>query len=190
MLGSTALLAVALTGQAGYAADEAAEESAREFDEIIVTGTTARGRTKLESSVAITTADFETLSREMPFGTADALELVPGFWVEDSGGEVSNNVAPRGLGGGAAFRFISMQEDGLPIIYDGDQTDSFLRQDVTIERLEAIRGGTSGVLTVNGAASIVNFITKKGYGNTGRGRKTYDFRLWDLPRGSLLRRPS
>lgn len=162
MLASTASLVIA-TGQLSYAADEA--DDLGEFDEIIVTGTTAKGRTKLESSVAITTADFETLSREMPFGTADALELVPGFWVEDSGGEVSNNVAPRGLGGGAAFRFISMQEDGLPIIYDGDQTDSFLRQDVTIERLEAIRGGTSGVLTVNGAASIVNFITKKGTEN-------------------------
>ena len=133
-----------------------------EIEEIVVTGTTSRGRTKLDSSVAITTVNSEQLALEDAFGTADVLELVPGFWVEDSGGEVSNNVAPRGLGGGAAFRFISIQEDGLPVIYDGQQVDSLQRQDVTIERFEAIRGGTAGVLTVNGPAAIVNFITRKG----------------------------
>ncbi len=134
----------------------------REIEEIVVTGTTSKGRTKLDSSVAITTVNSEQLSLEDAFGTADVLELVPGFWVEDSGGEVSNNVAPRGLGGGAAFSFISIQEDGLPVIYDGQQVDSLQRQDVTIERFEAIRGGTAGILTVNGPASIVNFITRKG----------------------------
>jgi len=146
-----------------YVEDESAGEAGNaQLDEIVVTGTTSKSRTKLDSSVAITTADAETLSREFALGTADALELIPGFWVEDSGGEISNNVAPRGLGGGSAFRFISVHEDGLPVIYDGDQVDSLMRQDITIERLEAIRGGTAGVLTVNGAASIVNFITRKG----------------------------
>jgi outer membrane receptor protein involved in Fe transport len=87
---------------------------------------------------------------------------VPGFWVESSGGIVSNNVAPRGLAGGAAFKYISVQEDGLPAQYDGEQLDSLQRLDMTIERLEAIRGGTSGILTVNGPAAIVNYITKKG----------------------------
>lgn len=132
------------------------------LEEIIVTGTTAKGRTKLDSSVAITTADFETLSREAPMGTADALELIPGFWVESSGGEVSNNVAPRGLAGGASFNFIAVQEDGLPAFYDGQFADLLVRQDVTIERLEAVRGGASGILTVNGPAAITNFISRTG----------------------------
>lgn len=147
----------------GYAlADGGDNEQQIQLEEIVVTGTTAVGRTKLESSVAITTAGFEELSKEAAFGTADVLELIPGFWVESSGGVVSNNVAPRGLGGGSSFRFISVQEDGLPVVYDGNQVDSFIRQDITVERLEAIRGGTSGILTVNGPASIVNFISRKG----------------------------
>ncbi len=137
------------------------------IEEIVVTGTTAVGRTKLESSVAITTAGEQQIAQEAPLGTADLLELVPGFWVEDSGGEISNNVAPRGLGGGSAFRFISIQEDGLPVVYDGEQLDSLMRQDITIERMEAIRGGTAGILTVNGPASIVNFITKTGTEDPG-----------------------
>lgn len=132
------------------------------LEEIIVTGTTSSTRTKLESSVAITTADYTKIEREAPLGTADLLELVPGFYVEDSGGEISNNVAPRGLGGGAAFSFISLNEDGLPAIYDGFFNDLLVRQDVTIERMEVVRGGTSGILTVNGAGALVNFISRKG----------------------------
>lgn len=151
----------ALSPIASVMAEELQDNSSDpETELIIVTGTASRGVTALESSVAITTASSEDLAREVPLGIADALEMVPGFWVEDSGGEVSNNVAPRGLGGGAAFRFISIQEDGLPVFYDGLLTDTMQRIDLSINRFEAIRGGTSGVLTVNGAASIVNWISK------------------------------
>lgn len=132
------------------------------LEEVVVTGTTASNRTKLESSVAITTVDSDQLARIAPASLADALHQVPGLWIEDSGGEVSNNVAPRGLSGGAAFSFISLQEDGLPVLYDGELVDVLLRQDVTIDRFEAIRGGTSAILSTNGPASIINFITRRG----------------------------
>lgn len=140
----------------------AADRSDLILEEIVVTGTTASNRTKLESSVAITTVDSDKLTRIAPASLADSLHQVPGLWVEDSGGEVSNNVAPRGLSGGAAFSFISLQEDGLPVLYDGELVDVLLRQDVTIERFEAIRGGTSAILSTNGPASIINFITRRG----------------------------
>ncbi|MFT5706671.1 MAG: iron complex outermembrane receptor protein [Oceanospirillaceae bacterium] len=162
-LGMVAALAVSQSTVA-MAENEKKDSNKRvsDMETIVVTGTIASGRTKLESSVAITTVSSEELAVKGAFSTADVLEMVPGFWVEDSGGEVSNNVAPRGLGGGSAFRFISMQEDGLPLSYDGNQIDSIMRQDITIERFEAIRGGTAGILTANGPASIVNFITRKG----------------------------
>ncbi|MCG8444024.1 MAG: TonB-dependent receptor plug domain-containing protein, partial [Caulobacterales bacterium] len=150
-----------LTG-AGYAYAQDAEPEERELDRIVVTGTTRSDTTALNSTVAITTATAAELAREAPLGIADSLELVPGFWVEDSGGEISNNVAPRGLGGGSAFRFISIQEDGLPVLYDGSQVDSLQRQDITIDRFEAIRGGTSAILSANGPASIVNYISRRG----------------------------
>ncbi len=132
-----------------------------DLEKIVVTGSTGRGVTKLESSVSITTLNEEQLAREMPLGTADLLEVIPGFWVEDSGGETNNNVAPRGLRGGEGFRYIGVQEDGLPVVYDGVWVDFYQRQDITIQTMEAVRGGTSGLLTTNGPAALVNFITKK-----------------------------
>lgn len=132
------------------------------MQEVVVTGTTAKNRTKLESSVAITTVDQAKLEKLAPHSLADSLQQVPGLWVEASGGEVSNNVSPRGLSGGAAFQFISLQEDGLPVIYDGELVDVLLREDLTIKRFEAIRGGTSAILSTNGPAAIVNFISHKG----------------------------
>ena len=132
------------------------------IQEVVVTGSTAKKRTKLESSVAITTVNQEKLAKIAPHSLADSLQQVPGLWVEASGGEVSNNVSPRGLSGGAAFSFISLQEDGLPVIYDGELVDVLMRSDITIKRFEAIRGGTSAILSTNGPAAIVNFISQKG----------------------------
>lgn len=160
-------IAVGIAGWASVPAFAQSSASATDsagvsLEEVVVTGTTASNRTKLESSVAITTVDSAKLDRMAPASLADSLHQVPGLWVEDSGGEVSNNVAPRGLSGGAAFSFISLQEDGLPVLYDGELVDVLMRQDVTIERFEAIRGGTSAILSTNGPASIINFITRRG----------------------------
>ncbi|WP_249122335.1 Plug domain-containing protein [Pseudoalteromonas sp. A22] len=111
-----------------------------DLERIVVTGSGGRGQTKLESSVSVTTLNAEQLAREAPLGTADLLESVPGFWVEDSGGETNNNVAPRGLRGGEGFRYIGVEEDGLPVVYDGVWVDFYQRQDITIEHMEAVRG--------------------------------------------------
>jgi iron complex outermembrane recepter protein len=135
-------------------------ETVGDLEEIVVTGTTARNRTVLESSVAITAVDAEGLARKAPRSTASALQLVPGIFVEDSGGEVSNNFSVRGLAGGAQT-FIQISEDGLPVFYTNALTDTILKQEISIDRLEAVRGGTSGILTVNGAGATINFITRK-----------------------------
>jgi len=137
------------------------KKSLVDLERIVVTGSAGRGQTILESSVSVTSLNSEQLAREMPLGTADLLESVPGFWVEDSGGETNNNVAPRGLRGGEGFRYIGVEEDGLPVVYDGVWVDFYQRQDITIDRMEAVRGGTSGLLTTNGPAALVNFITRK-----------------------------
>ncbi|TMP87324.1 TonB-dependent receptor [Pseudoalteromonas ruthenica] len=159
-----AISSVLFSSQA-FAATESQQQSDKkqllDLERIVVTGSGGRGQTKLESSVSITTLSAEDLAREAPLGTADLLETVPGFWVEDSGGETNNNVAPRGLRGGEGFRYIGVEEDGLPVVYDGVWVDFYQRQDITIEHMEAVRGGTSGLLTTNGPAALVNFITRK-----------------------------
>lgn len=141
------------------ASDKAgAEGLAQEQNRIVITGSTSLKRTVRESSVAVTVADREDLDRKAPRSTASALELIPGIYVEDSGGEVSNNFSVRGLAGGAQT-FIQLQEDGLPVFYTNALSDTILKQELMIDRMEAVRGGTSGILTTNGAGATINFIT-------------------------------
>lgn len=129
-------------------------------DEIIVTGQTTRNRPLITASADITLADRDAIDQRAPRSTADLLELVPGIFVEGTGGQLSNNYSVRGLQGGGQ-RFIQLQEDGLPVIYGGGGADFFFYEDITIDRLEAVKGGSSGVLTVNGAGATINFITKR-----------------------------
>lgn len=131
-----------------------------EGDVIIVTGQTTRDRPLITSSADITIATREDIDRRAPRSTADLLELVPGIFVEGTAGELSNNYSVRGLQGGGQ-RFIQLEEDGLPVIYQGGGADFFFQPDLTIERLEAVKGGTSGILTVNGAGATINFISRR-----------------------------
>jgi len=140
---------------------QAKEDKAEEqLDRVVITGSTSLKRTVRESSVAVTVADRDQLDRKSPRSTASALEMVPGIMVEDSGGESSNNFSVRGLPGGGQ-QFIQILEDGLPVFYTPALSDTVLKQELMIDRLEAIRGGTSGILTVNGAGALINFLTFK-----------------------------
>lgn len=129
------------------------------LQDIVVTGQTTRNRPLITSSADITYADRATIDRKAPRSTADLLELVPGIFVEGTAGQISNNYSVRGLQGGGQ-RFIQLEEDGLPILYNGGGADFFFDQDLTIDRLEAVKGGSSGVLTVNGAGATINFISR------------------------------
>lgn len=140
-------------------------ESAQHFERIIVTGVSGKNRSILNSSISITQLASLQLEKQTPYSSAEALKNITGFWVEDSGGETNNNVAPRGLRGGEGFRFISLMEDGLPVTYDGIWGDFFLRPDLTHQAIEAVRGGSSGIFTVNGPAAMVNYIGRRGSEN-------------------------
>jgi len=147
-------------------ADEAGSTQTPQVDEaddnrdIIVTGQTSRDRPLITSSADITYATREAIDRKAPRSTADMLELVPGIFVEGTAGALSNNYSVRGLQGGGQ-RFVQLEEDGMPILYQGGGADFFFSQDLTIDRLEAVKGGSSGVLTVNGAGATINFISKR-----------------------------
>ncbi|KAK0331728.1 hypothetical protein LTR94_027749, partial [Friedmanniomyces endolithicus] len=131
-----------------------------DLQDIVVTGQTTRDRPLITSSADITYATREDIDRRAPRSTADMLELVPGIFVEATAGEASNNYSVRGLQGGGQ-RFVQLEEDGMPILYGGGGADFFFQQDLTIDRLEAVKGGSSGVLTVNGAGATINFISKR-----------------------------
>jgi outer membrane receptor protein involved in Fe transport len=157
---ATATSANAQSTSTPSSSEQTPAEAKGVLDEVVVTGTTSSSRTVLTSSVALTVATREDLERKAPRSTAQALELVPGIFVEASGGEVSNNFSVRGLAGGGQ-QFIQISEDSLPVFYTDALADTILKQELSIDRLEAVRGGTSGVLAVNGAGATINFITRK-----------------------------
>lgn len=67
-------------------------------NELIVTARAGGTKQKkVEASYALSTIDRAELQLEAPFGVADALKSVPGFWVESSGGEAGSNIRVRGI---------------------------------------------------------------------------------------------
>ena len=134
-------------------------------EEIVVTaraGTTARR--KADVSYAITSISADALRLQAPISTAEVFKAIPGFWVEASGGEASNNVRTRGIPTDG-YSSVTIQEDGLTIQHDGGlgwlNADQSFRVDETIGRVEAVRGGPASIFASNSPGGTVNFITRQ-----------------------------
>src|SRR5579872_193840 len=159
-----AILAAAGCGQLAAAADAPAADqpgATPSLEEVVVTGSAAR-HTILDSSVAVSVMNQDDLDRKAPRNTAETLQALPGIIVEQSGGEDSNNYTARGVPGGGQI-FFQLAEDGLPVSYSGADLwqDTILKPDLSLDRVEAVVGGTSSIFTPNGAGAFVNFITRK-----------------------------
>ncbi|NNC97249.1 MAG: TonB-dependent receptor [Gammaproteobacteria bacterium] len=149
-----------------YAEDE---ESA--VEEVIVTGV-ARPTTKLESSMSVSALSAEEVTDFAPRSTAEVFRNIPGIQAESSSGDANSNIKVRGVpisAGGS--RYLSMQEDGFPMLLVGDAAfataDSFLRFDTTVASVQSIRGGSASTQAANSPGGIVNFISKTGAQNSG-----------------------
>jgi iron complex outermembrane recepter protein len=136
-----------------------AESESQGLQEVVVTGTNEALRI-LDTSYAVTKMDQDALKDSPALGLAALAQGVPGLYGEASAGEYNLNISPRGVRGGF-LSYISVQEDGLPFLYNGFLEELELRKDLTYGSLEVIRGGPSGVLTSNGAGAIMNFISRK-----------------------------
>jgi len=137
------------------------------LDEIIVSGA-FNPATRLESSISITTISSEQIDQRVPRGTGDLLKAVPGVQVTSNYGESGADVSVRGLPATAnsSFRYVSLQEDGLPVFEPPGVLfafpDAFARQDETISRVEMVRGGSASIFSSNTPGGIVNLISKTG----------------------------
>jgi outer membrane receptor protein involved in Fe transport len=173
------LAAPALAQDGGPVADFDETEEAGEgegqrggaFDEIIVTGRAGTSDLrKAEASYAVTTLSDEALRVANPSSAAETFKMVPGFWVESSGGEGSNNVRARGIPTDG-YSSVALQENGISVQYDGGlgylNADQSFRFDETIARVEAVRGGPASIYAPNAPGGVVNFITRKGSDNPG-----------------------
>jgi iron complex outermembrane receptor protein len=148
----------AQTSTASQKAAPTGTEPAEVLQEVVVTGTNA-AQDILSTSYAVTKMDQEELKSSPALGLAALAQSVPGLYGEASAGEDNLNISPRGVRGGF-LEYISLQEDGLPIIYNGFLEEMEIRKDLTYDSMEVIRGGPSGVLTSNGAGAIMNFLSR------------------------------
>lgn len=167
---------------------QAAEGSLFGVEEVIVTGTAVAERTKFESSVAISTFSAEDIAQQAPASSADLIASVPGFWVESTAGTTQGNVFARGIIQDGGYRYVGLMEDGIAIypvfelsFYNPDQ---FVRVDETIERVEALRGGTAPIFTAGAVGGTVNFVTRSPT-DTPRGAFKLGFSDYGMYRGDV-----
>lgn len=158
-------------------------------DRIVVSGTPrTSGLRKVEASFSITTATPEDIDDAAPRSTGDLLKIVPGIWVESTGGETGQNIDVRGFPGGSDAPFITFQIDGSPVFPPPTlsflENSSLIRLDQTIDHVEVLRGGPSPVFSNGQPGATVNIIQKKGgpdYEALGRvtigseGKERFDF---------------
>lgn len=142
------------------------ERDAVDLDAMVVTAT-AGGKSRLRTSVATSTIGVEQIERSAPRSTAEIFRNIPGVRSEATGGEGNANIAVRGLpvaAGGA--KFLQLQEDGLPVMEFGDiafgNADIFLRSDWSIDRIEAVRGGSASTFASNSPGGVINFLSNTG----------------------------
>lgn len=165
--------ALSLTAIAQAQEDEVTKQDMDLLDlEVIVTTGSVKGKSKLKSSLSVTTVSNERAESFAPQGTVDILRSIPGIRAESTGGDSNGNITVRGvpLGGGGS-RFLQIHEDGLPVLQFGDiivgNADNYFTYDQTVSVVEAIKGGTSATLASNSPSGIINFISKTGESEGG-----------------------
>jgi outer membrane receptor protein involved in Fe transport len=170
--GSVALAVALAISQGSHAAD--ARKATDDLEEVVVTGVFV-GTARSEAAIAVSTLDQEALDKLVPVSAADLLKNVPGVFVNSSLGEIRNVVFSRGvsansLDGANGYFYVSLQEDGLPVTnvtFVNYGPDYLFRPDITLGRLEALRGGTSTVTGPNAPGGVFNYISRDGAKNSG-----------------------
>ncbi len=159
-------IALAALPAAAFAQEAPASDDTGADQEIIVTGTAGGGVNRQDAAFAVTNINADAIARAAPNSTADLFKVIPGVSAESSGGQNGANVFVRGYPSGGDAEFVTLTTQGVPFF--SPPTLSFLensqliRIDETIERVEAVRGGT-GALFGNGQPGLtINFVQKEG----------------------------
>lgn len=127
----------------------------------------------MDTSLSVTTVSADRAQNFVPQGTVDILRSIPGIRAESTGGDSNGNITVRGvpLGGGGS-KFLQLHEDGLPVLQFGDiivgNADNYFTYDESVERIEAVKGGTAATLASNSPSGIINFVSKTGKEQGGR----------------------
>ena len=166
LLATTALVAAMPAVAQQAAATDPADDGAQQDGDIIVTAV-ARGQNRLDSSISVSSLGSDAIANTGSRSAAELFRNIPGIRSESSGGEGNANIQSRGIPistGGA--KFLQLQEDGLPILEFGDiafgNADIFLRTDLNVARVEAVRGGSASTFASNSPGGVINIISRTG----------------------------
>ena len=143
------------------------EKDLTQTQQVVVTGNTRReGMLKKEAGYSITTADAEQIKDAAPTDTADLLKIVPGVFVETTGGQAGANIRVRGFPEAGDSPYATIQMNGSPIYAAPSlsfiEGSSLFRIDDTVDRVEVLRGGTSPIYGSGQPGVSVNFVQRKG----------------------------
>lgn len=161
-------LATPAIAQNAQTSDETTTATAKKAPEKEVFSTgVAKGRDRLDSATSTSALRATEVDKIGARSIAEILRDIPGIRAEASTGEGSANITIRGLPiASSGAKFLQLQEDGLPIFEFGDiafaTADTFLRADLNLAAVEAIRGGSASTFASNSPGGIVNFISKTG----------------------------
>ncbi len=163
---ATGIAVTAMISSAAYAQVPAApEETGETAPEIIVTGT-SRARIALDTPLAVTSLSSQSIARLTASGQADILNSVPSIKADGGGGEAATNVFVRGLPSGGQFQFTPLMYDGITVLsnfgLNSSAFDVYYRNDLSIERLEFVRGGVSNLFGPGSVAGLINYISRTG----------------------------
>ena len=140
---------------------------AKPADSDMVTTGVARGRDRLDSATSTSSIKEAEIAKLGALNLGEIIRNIPGMRVEASGGEVNSNYSIRGLPlSSTGAKFLQLQEDGLPMVEFGDianaGSDTFIRTDLGVAAVEAIRGGSASTFASNSPGGVINVISKTG----------------------------
>lgn len=158
--------AVAAAEEATPAANDVDAPAPQANKQVFSTGV-AKGRDILDSAISTSSLRSAEIDKIGARSISEILRVIPGIRSEAATGEGSANITIRGLPiASTGAKFLQLQEDGLPILEFGDiafsTADTFLRADLNLAAVEAIRGGSASTFASNSPGGIVNFISKTG----------------------------
>jgi iron complex outermembrane receptor protein len=154
--------------------------------EIVVVGTAGAGTRRQDASFAVTSLNSEAITRAAPNSTADLLRTVPGVMAESSGGQNGANIFVRGYPSGGDAQFVTFQLAGVPIFPPPTlsflENSQLIRLDETVQRVEAVRGGTGSLFSSGQPGLTVNVVPRIG-GADFKGSAKISYTDYDEIRG-------
>jgi vitamin B12 transporter len=175
------LLAISAGAQAG--------EDTVPLETMVITANRTETKVK-EVGSSLTVISADEIQKRQVLTVAEALRLVPGIDVINSGGlGRMTRVYTRGAGSGQTLVLVDMVEMNDPSDPTGAFDFSNLMAD-NIERIEVLRGGESALYGSDAIGGVINIITKKGKGDpkfslSGQGGSYNTFKLIGTASGQV-----